>query len=92
MPPHAFLSRSGNLPRHPQLPADRGERTRSARENSLLDDGAEKITGFACIDVLGHVCAENILLHCNLNAVKCVPEVVPWQPCCIGSLFHRAGT
>jgi diguanylate cyclase (GGDEF)-like protein/PAS domain S-box-containing protein len=28
-------------------------------------DGAEKITGYARIDVLGHSCAENILLHCN---------------------------
>ena len=28
-------------------------------------DGAEQITGYARIDVLGHSCAENILLHCN---------------------------
>jgi len=26
-------------------------------------EGAEKITGYARIDVLGHSCAENILLH-----------------------------
>ena len=26
-------------------------------------DGAEKITGYARIDVLAHSCAENILLH-----------------------------
>ena len=31
-------------------------------------DGAEKITGYARIDVLGHSCAENILLHCNHNS------------------------
>src|SRR5258706_11975678 len=28
-------------------------------------DGAEQITGYARIDVLGHSCADNILLHCN---------------------------
>jgi diguanylate cyclase (GGDEF)-like protein/PAS domain S-box-containing protein len=28
-------------------------------------DGAEQITGYARIDVLGHSCRENILLHCN---------------------------
>jgi diguanylate cyclase (GGDEF)-like protein/PAS domain S-box-containing protein len=28
-------------------------------------DGAEQITGYARIDVLGHSCAENILWHCN---------------------------
>ena len=28
-------------------------------------DGAEHITGYARIDVLGHSCAENILQHCN---------------------------
>ena len=28
-------------------------------------DGAEQITGYARIDVLGHSCSENILLHCN---------------------------
>src|ERR1700693_480127 len=31
-------------------------------------DGAEQITGYARIDVLGHSCAENILLHCNYNS------------------------
>jgi diguanylate cyclase (GGDEF)-like protein/PAS domain S-box-containing protein len=39
-------------------------------------DGAEQLTGYARIDVLGHSCSENILLHCNYNtcetcAVKC---------------------
>ncbi len=28
-------------------------------------DGAEQISGYARIEVLGHVCSENILLHCN---------------------------
>jgi PAS domain S-box-containing protein len=34
-------------------------------------DGAEKITGHARIDVLGHSCAENILLRCITRVVKC---------------------
>jgi diguanylate cyclase (GGDEF)-like protein/PAS domain S-box-containing protein len=33
-------------------------------------DGAEQITGYARIDVLGHSCAENILLHCNHNSCE----------------------
>ena len=33
-------------------------------------DGAEQITGYARIDVLGHSCAENILLHCNQNSCE----------------------
>jgi diguanylate cyclase (GGDEF)-like protein/PAS domain S-box-containing protein len=28
-------------------------------------DGAEQITGYSRLDVLGHSCSENILLHCN---------------------------
>jgi len=30
-------------------------------------DGAEQITGYSRLDVLGHSCAENILLHCDQN-------------------------
>jgi diguanylate cyclase (GGDEF)-like protein/PAS domain S-box-containing protein len=33
-------------------------------------DGAEQITGYARIDVLGHSCADNILLHCNHNSCE----------------------
>jgi diguanylate cyclase (GGDEF)-like protein/PAS domain S-box-containing protein len=33
-------------------------------------DGAEKLTGYSRIDVLGHSCAENILLHCNQNSCE----------------------
>ena len=33
-------------------------------------DGAEEITGYSRIDVLGHGCAENILLHCNQNSCE----------------------
>jgi PAS domain S-box-containing protein len=31
-------------------------------------DGAEQISGYARIDVLGHSCVENILPHCNQNS------------------------
>lgn len=31
-------------------------------------DGAEQVTGYARIDVIGHSCTENILLHCNQNS------------------------
>ncbi len=33
-------------------------------------DGAEQITGYSRIDVLGHSCADNILLHCNQNSCE----------------------
>jgi len=33
-------------------------------------DGAEHITGYSRIDVLGHSCAESILLHCNQNSCE----------------------
>jgi two-component system cell cycle response regulator len=28
-------------------------------------DGAEQITGYSRIDVLGHSCSDNVLQHCN---------------------------
>ena len=40
-------------------------------------DGAEHITGYARIDVLGHACAENILLHCNQNSCEMCNEKCP---------------
>ena len=33
-------------------------------------DGAEQITGYTRIDVLGHSCAESILLHCNQSSCQ----------------------
>src|ERR1700685_2070129 len=33
-------------------------------------DGAERITGYARIDVLGHSCTDNILLHCNQTSCE----------------------
>jgi diguanylate cyclase (GGDEF)-like protein/PAS domain S-box-containing protein len=40
-------------------------------------DGAEQITGYARIDVLGHSCAENILPHCNQNCCETCTEKCP---------------
>ncbi len=40
-------------------------------------DGAEQITGYARIDVLGHTCAENILLHCNQPSCEMCTERCP---------------
>jgi diguanylate cyclase (GGDEF)-like protein/PAS domain S-box-containing protein len=33
-------------------------------------EGAEQITGYARIDVLGHSCTENILLHCDQSSCE----------------------
>jgi diguanylate cyclase (GGDEF)-like protein/PAS domain S-box-containing protein len=33
-------------------------------------DGAEHITGYARLDVLGHCCADNIFLHCNQTSCE----------------------
>ncbi len=62
-------------------------------------DGAEKITGFARIDVLGHACAENILLHCNLNSCEMCAGSCPMAAALHGgkpaeamsSIHHRSG-
>ncbi len=35
------------------------------RKIVFWSDGAEQITGYTRIDVLGHLCTDNILLHCN---------------------------
>jgi PAS domain S-box-containing protein/diguanylate cyclase (GGDEF)-like protein len=40
------------------------------------NDGAEQITGYARIEVLGHVCSENIFLHCNQESCE-VSEKCP---------------
>lgn len=40
-------------------------------------DGAEQITGYARIDVLGHACTDNILLHCNQNQCEMCNEKCP---------------
>ncbi len=40
-------------------------------------DGAAQITGYARIDVLGHNCTDNVLLHCNQIACEMCAEKCP---------------
>jgi diguanylate cyclase (GGDEF)-like protein/PAS domain S-box-containing protein len=40
-------------------------------------DGAEKITGYARIEVLGHACSDNILQHCNQVSCEMCDENCP---------------
>ena len=40
-------------------------------------DGAEQITGYTRIDVLGHPCADNIFLHCNQDQCEMCNENCP---------------
>jgi diguanylate cyclase (GGDEF)-like protein/PAS domain S-box-containing protein len=40
-------------------------------------DGAEQITGYSRIDVLGHSCAENILQHCNEHSCEMCTDRCP---------------
>ena len=62
-------------------------------------DGAEQITGYARIDVLGHSCAENILLHCNQNSCEMCAGKCPLAAAlhnakpaeAISSIHHRSG-
>jgi len=46
-------------------------------------DGAEQITGYSRIDVLGHSCNENILLPCNQSSCEMCSEKCP-----IASALH----
>jgi diguanylate cyclase (GGDEF)-like protein/PAS domain S-box-containing protein len=48
-------------------------------------DGAEQITGYARIDVLGHFCQENIFLHCNEVSCEMCGE-----KCSIAAALHDA--
>jgi diguanylate cyclase (GGDEF)-like protein/PAS domain S-box-containing protein len=62
-------------------------------------DGAEKLTGYSRIDVLGHSCAENILLHCNHNSCEMCAGKCPMATAlhdakaveAMSSIRHRAG-
>ena len=40
-------------------------------------DGAEQITGYSRIDVLGHFCTDNILQHCNRISCEMCPDRCP---------------
>jgi diguanylate cyclase (GGDEF)-like protein/PAS domain S-box-containing protein len=48
-------------------------------------DGAEQITGYARIDVLGHPCTDNILQHCNQISCEMCAERCP-----IAAALHDA--
>jgi diguanylate cyclase (GGDEF)-like protein/PAS domain S-box-containing protein len=62
-------------------------------------DGAEKLTGYSRIDVLGHSCAENILLHCNHNSCEMCAGKCPMATAlhdakaveAMSSIHHKAG-
>ena len=62
-------------------------------------DGAEQITGYARIEVLGHTCTDNILQHCNQNACNLCAERCPIVTALhgakpvegIGFIHHRSG-
>jgi diguanylate cyclase (GGDEF)-like protein/PAS domain S-box-containing protein len=41
------------------------------------NDGAEQITGYARIDVLGHACAESLLLNCQQTSCEMCQEKCP---------------
>src|SRR5579863_3101948 len=40
-------------------------------------DGAEQITGYSRIEVLGHSCTDNILLHCNQSSCEMCSSQCP---------------
>jgi diguanylate cyclase (GGDEF)-like protein/PAS domain S-box-containing protein len=48
-------------------------------------DGAEQITGYTRIEVLGHLCTDNILLHCNQDSCETCVEKCP-----IATALHNA--
>ena len=48
-------------------------------------DGAEQITGYSRIDVLGHTCADNILEHCNHDSCELCSDRCP-----ISTALHDA--
>jgi diguanylate cyclase (GGDEF)-like protein/PAS domain S-box-containing protein len=62
-------------------------------------DGAETITGYLRIDVLGHACTENILPHCKQNSCEMCVEDCPLSRALhiakplesIGSIHHKSG-
>jgi len=69
------------------------------RKIIFWSDGAAKITGYARIDVLGHSCRENILLHCDQRRCEMCVDRCPIQATLsdgkpveiTGFIHHRAG-
>jgi diguanylate cyclase (GGDEF)-like protein/PAS domain S-box-containing protein len=62
-------------------------------------DGAERITGYARIDVLGQSCAQNILLHCNQDSCQTCAGNCPMAAAlhnakpaeAMSTIHHRSG-
>jgi diguanylate cyclase (GGDEF)-like protein/PAS domain S-box-containing protein len=56
-----------------------------AKKIVFWSDGAQQITGYARIDVLGHSCRENVFLHCNeVSCETCAEQ------CSISTALHDA--
>lgn len=53
------------------------------RKIVFWSDGAEQVTGYTRIDVLGHYCTDNILHHCNQTSCEMCTEQCP-----IGAALH----
>jgi diguanylate cyclase (GGDEF)-like protein/PAS domain S-box-containing protein len=56
-----------------------------AKKIVFWSDGAQQITGYARIDVLGHSCQENVFLHCNEVSCETCAE-----KCSIATALHDA--
>jgi diguanylate cyclase (GGDEF)-like protein/PAS domain S-box-containing protein len=62
-------------------------------------DGAEKVTGYARIEVLGHSCMENVLRHCNSSSCEMCTSECPFATALhhgrpvgsMGSIQHKLG-
>lgn len=62
-------------------------------------DGAEQVTGYSRMDVLGHFCMENILQHCNQASCEMCAEKCPIATAlhdgkpmeATGFVHHKAG-
>jgi diguanylate cyclase (GGDEF)-like protein/PAS domain S-box-containing protein len=69
------------------------------RKILFWSDGAEEIAGYARIDVLGHSCSENFLLHCDQSNCEICVENCPITAALraakpvesMGSIHHKAG-
>jgi diguanylate cyclase (GGDEF)-like protein/PAS domain S-box-containing protein len=69
------------------------------RKIVFWSDGAEQITGYSRIDVLGHICTDNILQHCNQNFCELCAERCPIVAALhgakpvegLGFIHHRSG-
>lgn len=48
-------------------------------------DGAEQVTGYTRLEVIGHSCCENVLLHCNQQSCEMCDEKCP-----IGIALHES--